>query len=313
MKEEGCCPICSSITKDVLTRKLRRGEGIVFHCRNCDLGFLWSTSASDLEKYYARDYRQHVSHKAEPAPTNPEEIFEAYRRYQGDRLKIVIPLLEKDSSILEIGASAGQFLRNLDWNGVRRCAIEPDPACCEFMKRMDIETDDKMLAQSRFRVEQFNVIAAFQVLEHTEDPIFFLKTIKSMLKPGGKAVIEVPNLHDALRGVWGIPEYQAFYFHSDHRFYFTARSLRAISKLAGFKNPEIRYTQDYNLLNHLHWLMNRAPQPDCHVGLGPVAFQGKSKMLTEWLSGELHRLNGQYIEKLTSIGCTSNITMILEG
>ncbi len=310
-----CCPMCNIKTERVLARKLRRGTGIVFYCHPCDLGFLFQNKIQDLQEYYARDYRQQASHRADGAATNPEEIYEAYHRYQIDRVRLVEDAVGGSlvDSVLEIGASAGQFLRRVSFHGARKCAIEFDPACCEFMRRMDIEADTRPLAQSTFRYDKFDVVCAFQVIEHTDNPVKFLTDIKSVLKPGGVAVIECPNLHDALRGIWGLKEYNDFYFHADHRFYFTGRSLKALAKAAGFAKPEIRFTQDYSILNHLHWLMNRAPQPDCHVGLGPVKFGGSNRMISDWLTGELRRLNEEYVARLTSTGTTSNITLIVGG
>jgi 2-polyprenyl-3-methyl-5-hydroxy-6-metoxy-1,4-benzoquinol methylase len=317
------CPVCEHRCERILTRKLRRGHGVVFYCDHCHFGFLVQTLLAEavlddgdsLRQYYARDYRQHVSHKAEPGATNPEEIFAAYSRYQGDRLRLFQDVVRNGpvDSVLEIGASAGQFLRHIDHYGARRCAIEFDPACCEYMKRMDIDVDDKSLAESRFHVERFDVVCAFQVMEHALDPVQFLADIKAVLKPGGVAIVEVPNLHDALRGLWGCKEYDAFYFHADHRFYFSARALKQLGRRAGFRNPEIRFTQDYNVLNHLHWLMTGRPQADCHAGLAPPSLPGNDTSVRDWLIDRLQFLNHEYIQKLTSTGTTSNITMILQG
>ena len=71
------------------------------------------------------------------------------------------------------------------------------------------------------------------------------------------------------------------------------------------------FTQDYSLLNHIHWLMNKGPQADCHVGLGPVAFKGKDSGMAAWLSHKLAALNDEYIGMLESTGETSNLTLVL--
>ena len=157
------CPLCHEMTKDVLASTLRRGVGTVFHCPKCDLGFL---IGEKREGYYHRQYRDEVNHKAEGGETTPQEIFDTYTKYQGGRLAMLRPRVAFDGSTLEIGASAGQFISLV---GGRRCAIEPDPRCCAFMAAAGIETDANYLRNSRFYQEKFDVVCAFQVLEHVDE------------------------------------------------------------------------------------------------------------------------------------------------
>lgn len=54
----------------------------------------------------------------------------------------------------------------------------------------------------------FDTIVCFQVIEHIEDDIFFVKEISRVLKPGGKAIISTPNIHLTLsRNPWHTREY----------------------------------------------------------------------------------------------------------
>ena len=304
------CPLCNTPTERVLTHVLRRGTGVVFHCEVCDLGFLVGEKV-DPKEFYACDYRRTASHRAAGGTTHPQELFDVYSRYQAGRLDAVLPRLSKDSTVLEIGASAGQFLFHLEGKCARRCAIELDKSCCDFMTGMGIEADHNFLVESRFAGDKFDVVVAFQTMEHVEHPRAFVDDIRSVLKPGGTAFIEVPNLYDGLRSVWAIPEYEKFYFHSDHPFYFSAASLKMIARGAGFKKPTVRFTQDYNLLSVINWFTSRGPLPDCHVGLSPIKFEGENIRMAHWLSSELSHLNDLYIEKLASIGATSTLMMIL--
>lgn len=302
------CPVCGAPTDKVLTDRLRRGMGVVYYCESCDLGYLVKTWR-DEKDYYAKDYRDSVSHKAGGSATRAAEIFDVYSRYQKSRVDAVLPHLKPSTSILEIGASAGQFLAHI--TAARRCAIEPDAECCELMEHAGIETDTAFLRDSRFYRQRFDIVCAFQVMEHAENPVAFLKDIRAVLNPGGVAFVEVPNLYDPLRSVWSISEYEPFYFHGDHLFYFSMDALLAVAHKAGFTAPQIRFTQDYNLLNHLHWIMTRSPQPDCHIGLSPVKLTGADSGMASWLSHKLAALNDEYVSMLESSGETSNIMAIL--
>lgn len=305
---EAICPFCGTVVRRLLTDKLRRGEGKVFHCLGCDLGFLIAVPVA--EDHYAARYRKTASHHADGSATSPAETFEACKHFQESRIEAVKPRLAADVSVLEFGASAGQFLWHL--HGVnRRCAVEPDTESREFLTEMGIESAANADA---FAGQQFDIVCAFQVMEHLQDPVEFLRLVRSFMKPGGVAFIEVPNLYDPLLSVWGIPEYVPFYFHADHRFYFTAKSLRCAAEKAGFKtdSDSVWFTQDYNLLNHLHWIMNRAPQPTSEIGLGPVKVEGASAEISVWLSTWLAALNSQYVGKLKEAGATSNLMLRLD-
>ena len=302
------CPLCFATTDHILTRTLRRGTGTVFHCEACDVGFLVAPKV-DAKGLYDGVYRQHASHYADGRPTNPQEIFDAYSCYQAERVRAVADYVKPICSILEIGASAGQFLAH--FNHVGRCAIELDSACCAFMEAMGIDTDSNFLRESKFAGDRFDIVCSFQTMEHVADPVAFLEDVRSVMAPGGVAFIEVPNLHEPLLDVWNIPEYVPFYFHSDHLWYFSAGTLKRLAVRAGFYSPEVRFTQDYTLLSHLHWLMNKGPQDTCHPGLGPVGFDGKDKEISGWLSERLADLNAEYVNKLTDAGKTSNLMLVL--
>lgn len=301
------CPFCGTKTEKALATELRRGTGKVYHCEKCDLGFLVSTDKID----YHAGYRQHATHKADGSAASPQETFAVYAPLQAKRLDLVLPHIRPDSEVLEIGASAGQFLAHLPCE--RKCAIEPDEAARRFMVEKGIHVDDRQFMDSWFAKDRFDVVCAFQVLEHVDEPVRLLKDVRAALKPSGVAFIEVPNLYDALRSAWALPEYERFYFHSDHRWYFSAESLKSVARMAGFEKAEVSFTQDYSLLNHLHWLMNKGPQADCRVGLGPIAFTAieEYRGIAGWLSDAMQKIGKMYEDFLVAERITSNLMMEL--
>jgi 2-polyprenyl-3-methyl-5-hydroxy-6-metoxy-1,4-benzoquinol methylase len=308
------CPLCQQESTTILTHALRRGEGKVLHCPSCDHGFLVQHKQVDPRQFYAEGYRQEYSHRAEEAQTNAREIFDVYKLYQKGRLDVISPLLHPDTRLLEVGASSGQFLWHVKDRVAQVNAIELDKACCAFLEQeLKIPVDDEYLENSCFAGQRYDVVCAFQVMEHVEDPVKFLESLIQATESNGTILVEVPNLHDPLLSVWDVPAYGIFYYHSAHLHYFSEQSLRAVARAAGFADSDIQvtYTQDYNLLNHLHWIINNAPQPDCHIGLAEVQLKGRNAAINAWLSQELKDLNERYITKLARVGCTSNMMMRL--
>lgn len=308
------CPLCGASTDEILTNRLRRGAGTVFHCRSCDHGFLTPDRKVDAKAYYSENYRGEYSHKATGEATNAREIFETYRKYQGGRLSLISPHLSKRSKVLEIGASSGQFLANIKDRVAQADAIELDKACCEFMKtELGLRADSEFLRESKFADERYDVVCAFQVMEHVESPVSFLRDLRRSMKKGGVAFVEVPNLRDPLLSVWNVKSYRSFYYHSAHLQYFTENSLRKTAVDAGFLpgKIDVQFTQDYNLLNHLNWIMNDAPQATCDVGLSEVRVQGSDEKIAGWLTERLKELNREYIARLVEAKATSNLMMVL--
>jgi len=308
------CPICGAAVTKVLTTTLRRGTGRVLHCELCDHGFLQPDHAIDIVRFYAQDYRKEVAHKAEAQATNARELFDVYSRYQKSRLDLMDSVLQSDRQLLEVGASAGQFLVHVKDRVELVNAIELDRDCFAFLRdELGVDADLEVLEQSKFAGKTYDVVCAFQVMEHVEAPGAFLETLKAATRKGGTVFVEVPNLHDPLLTVWDVPEYHGFYYHSAHLHYFSEKSLRRAARSIGYRDDQITIvpTQDYNLLNHLHWVMNHGPQTDCHVGLSEVSVGGANAEVASWLTRELLDLNRRYVEKLVELGTTSNLMMIL--
>jgi len=63
---------------------------------------------------------------------------------------------------------------------------------------------------SAFSNNSFDTIVSFQVIEHIQDDLLFLKEIHRLLKPGGIALLTTPNRPYSLsRNPWHIREYTA--------------------------------------------------------------------------------------------------------
>lgn len=315
MKNMEKCPLCRCTVNKTLTTELRRGEGEVQYCDACEHGFLVTANHLDPKQYYSKSYRQEYSHNAVATATNARELFDVYSNYQYGRLRFVSPFLSSETRILEVGASAGQFLAHIKDKVSIVNAIELDTACCAFMREnLGLCVDSELLEDSTFSDRVYDVVCAFQVMEHVVNPINFLEGLRKVTKPSGHIFVEVPNIFDPLLSVWNVPAYQKFYYHTAHLHYFSAASLRLVAMQAGFLANEVDVfpTQDYNLLNHLHWIMNDGPQGDCHVGLREILLNGEDLEMVEWLTKEMRALNKKYISKLTAKNKTSNLMLRLQ-
>ena len=307
------CPLCGGAQVVGVTDRLRRGVGVVHRCDACDHGFLVSEVDRDDRAYYAEEYRAEYSHQAVGSSTDARELFEVYERFQGDRLALMADHLVPTARLLEVGASAGQFLHHARSRVASVSAIELDVDCCSFMaEELGIPAESSLLAESSFADGGYDVVCAFQVMEHVSDPVEFLEDLRAAAAAGGTVFVEVPNLHDPLLTVWDVRGYHDFYFHGAHLHYFSATSLLKVAADAGFapEDLELHFLQDYNLLNHLHWVTLGAPQPTCEVGLRPVSVPGADEDMASWLTDEMVRLDAEYRARLVDSGRTSNLMLV---
>lgn len=108
-------------------------------------------------------------------------------------------------NVLEIGAAKGDFLKKVlehDKNA-HVVGLELNEAAAQVAQAhgLPVFVED-MAAHARTHPRQYDVVAAFQVLEHIAHPLEFLQSAIALLKPGGKLIIAVPDnsqrAHDSL-------------------------------------------------------------------------------------------------------------------
>lgn len=305
------CYLCGSENLTQLTDRIRSGPGIVKHCAQCNLAML-DTETEDLQSYYDGEYRKEYGPELGQC-TGYDSIFEAHVEYQQHRIDLLKPYLGKDKRLLEVGCSTGHFLFHAKDQVGEVFGADFDSGATEYAAtKCGIKTFGGNLIDSNLERESFDIICAYQTLEHVPDPIGFMEMLKGYLKPDGIVVIEVPNLNDPLMAVYENEAYRPFYYHEAHIYYFTEQSLGSVMERAGLSGA-MHYIQDYNLGNHLHWSMTNGPQPTCHEGLGaptlPVG-KGCAPMAAQELQDFWVEADRQYKEILAKHKLTDNMTFI---
>jgi 2-polyprenyl-3-methyl-5-hydroxy-6-metoxy-1,4-benzoquinol methylase len=308
------CPLCNKETNDILTNKLRKGEELkVYHCRCCDLGFLNDPRTEDeIKAYYKKQYRKEYSPKIN-AETDAEELFNIYSGFQQERLSLIGPYLGKDKRLLEIGCSAGMFLYHVKEKVKEVVGLDFDKSSAEYtMQKCQCKVYTSELANTPLKKESFDIICAFQVLEHVKSPLEFLLQVKEYLKVDGILYLEVPNLHDVLVSTFDLPYHHQFYFHAAHLLYFSRKSLRGLLAKAGYTG-EFHFIQDYNIVNHFNWILNDRPQADCLPGLSRPQFPFRANVnpkIKESMNNFLYKTDMAYKALLAKLELTANLAFI---
>lgn len=158
-------------------------------------------------------------------------------------------LLEKSgifppAEILEVGSHEGLFLKMAKEKGYSVLGIEPNAYAAKHARASGIETIEGYFEESFGQVSsrRFDVVALFHVLEHVSDYMDFLLKIKSILKPGGRIVLEVPNGKSYRAKKYGN---DWMYFYEEHLHNFSLEMLKRELERISFKVTNV-YFRDFD-------------------------------------------------------------------
>lgn len=158
--------------------------------------------------------------------------------------KALLERTPQGSSVLDVGCwsgFAGRFLR--DARGAEVDGVEPHVAMAERAQRdyravycMGVEqAADRLLADKR----AYDVLLFLDVLEHLTAPAEILERSRSLVKPGGRALVSLPNVahwsvrKELLMGRWRYT--QSGLLDQTHLRFFTLASARQLATQSGWR------------------------------------------------------------------------------
>jgi 2-polyprenyl-3-methyl-5-hydroxy-6-metoxy-1,4-benzoquinol methylase len=176
--------------------------------------------ASELEKFYEREYR--VLSQQSEEPTKKDLVMQQQRARE--TLKLIENDLSKVSRHLDIGSSSGALLEEIRANyGSDVVGIEPGDAYRRFSQENGFKVFAS-LSELSDQEQRFDLVSIMHVLEHLRDPVETLSEIRvNHMTPDGCLLLEVPNAF----------EHEAF--EVAHLFAFTPASLRETVRQSGFE------------------------------------------------------------------------------
>lgn len=248
------CVLCHCVKSALVQTGVRLAPMVkVYRCGRCGLAYLHPRpTPAQLRKYYTAQYRHD---DGEPP------VAQRFRRDMDEartRVRRLLPLLSPKSRVLEMGSGSGAFLDAVRPYVADATGVEPDAAARSWIAAQTGARVEAELATLARAGATYDMVVSFHVLEHVADPVGFLASLRRRLRPAGRLVTEVPNVDDALVGLYQVPAYRPFYYQKSHLYYFSADTLRRALKAAGL-TAEIVGVQRYDLSNHLHWMLQGQP------------------------------------------------------
>lgn len=147
--------------------------------------------------------------------------------------------------ILDIGCAAGFFLEAAKARGFEVRGIEFASAA---IAEASPEVRDKIIQGNIPEVlgrwkNEFDIITAFDIIEHMLDPVKFVSDVKKALRPGGLLVISTPDtghyLRYLMRAHW--PMLQPF----QHTVLFSRDAMRAMLLAGGYQDVQVHATHKF--------------------------------------------------------------------
>lgn len=199
------------------------GEVSVIRCTRCGIGVSMPPLADVAFLYDGRE-SQDFQPDARGLAHRIKDI--AFRRQAHALLR---QLGSAPTSVLDFGCGSGQFTR---------CLGELLPVSHVTGADFHPEPPGELRSQRYFSIAasaghegEFDLVTAFHVLEHDDDPDALLGRITALAAPGGRLVLEVPNIDCFWTRLLG-SAWDAWYLPF-HRTHFSRAALRALIERRG--------------------------------------------------------------------------------
>lgn len=235
------CPVCLDCNA---TRFLfERGGNSIYACGSCGLEFQFpQPSEQKLASIYSSNY--FLGSKDALSLDNQRALKQATARLYLDGLA---PFLRRAGlRLLEVGCGHGEFLLEAQSRGFEVEGLEYSThAAAEANLRLGRDTVHVGSPEvDCLPASTYDVIAAFDVIEHLRRPKQSLEYLHAALKPGGLIAIVTPSLDSWSRHLLG--RYWMEY-KTEHLTYFSRKSLASLLKTIGF--ADITFASNYKTLN----------------------------------------------------------------
>lgn len=138
------------------------------------------------------------------------------------------------SSLLDIGCAMGILLEEAEKAGftARGIDISKDAAAYCRKKKLDVLEGTLSSIGHKLSDNSFDVVTAFEIIEHERDPMRMMKRVYTLLKKGGVAVVTTPNHDSGWRKIMG--KWWVSYRHPEHVTFWDPQSLQELFERAGF-------------------------------------------------------------------------------
>ena len=212
------------------------GEFQILECAKCGLFSISpKLSKAEIALYYPDNYLCYIK-----AVEDEKNIFRYFDRWRARerRVKQILKRSKTHGRILDVGCATGILLSGMQRYGWECYGVEPNLEAAEYARnRFGLEVFNGYLEDTAFPDDYFDVITMMDVLEHIYDPIYTLKEVSRIIKPGGHFIGNIPNADALERSLFG--PYWVGWDMPRHYQVFSRSTTRQLLERHGFNNVEL--------------------------------------------------------------------------
>ncbi len=195
----------------------------IHHLAKCTTCGLVAVVPMPSEKEIAALYHEDIEH-FEPYI----EQIPVHREYFRKKIKEI----KKRGALLDIGCAMGVLLEEAKKAGYRVQGVDISADAVAYCRKKGLRVSQT------WPTSRFDVITAFEIIEHERNPLGMMKRVYTLLNKGGMGVLTTPN-HDSLwRKIMG--KWWVGYHHPEHVTFWNKESLTYLLKKSGFKKITIQ-------------------------------------------------------------------------
>lgn len=264
------CKICSG-ESTLLYAKLfddrygYPGTFDLYQCTDCEFTqTVPELSPAELQRLYTDYYpRKAITlDTVQQASTfKPGRWFELKTWLQGIR-NVCHYHVQPGQRVLDVGCGDGSSLLDITKGGADAYGTEYDRNVEPVAKQLGLRIFFGDIQDAPYADSWFDTITMSQLLEHTLDPIAFIRQAKQKLKPGGQMILSFPNinsfnrLHTGRKWInWHIPYHLNFF--SDQSITLLARAANLELSLVRTYTPN-QWLLQQSLANHYQAVVGQA-------------------------------------------------------
>lgn len=230
----------------------------MYQCGDC--GTIWhDVDATGYADYYeSEQYRQETN-----GGVAAEFFYQSFDEEVLRKLTWIGTSEIRGKIVADVGCAVGSLVDF--WSGPAKkiIAIEPSKIFRKELKEKGYVVYP-YISDAVADGAEADLVTSFDVIEHIEDPVLFVKEIYDLCSSGGRVVIGTPAEYAIARRLAG-HAFEQFQFRHQHPWIFTKDALELMAIKAGFTIEKTAYKQRYNFSNLLMWLSEGKPNGNGHL------------------------------------------------
>lgn len=228
------CALCGG---ESFAPRLDCGDFAFVRCRRC--GLVQQNPQSDPREVASRYQDRHGEDYLNYELGNEAAFLRLQRLALGD---IGFPRLEERARraaapgaprALDVGCATGALLETLRDRGWSVAGAELCGPSAEYARRRrGLDVREAPLEEAGFEEGEFDLVHASHLIEHLNDPVAFLGSVRRVLKEQGVFLVSTPNIAGFQARLFG-PAWRSAIF--DHLYLYSRRTLGMLLERAGFR------------------------------------------------------------------------------